>query len=241
MIAAAILIFVVFLTYFVHFYVILGYKISDDSAIWGQLGDYTGGILNPLLSFVSIVLLIKSLTLQNEANISLRTELKNNEKTEKLRSFEALFFNLVDSQKKLFESFRIELMTGEEANQLMGVKAVMTIEDKIEEMREAGGKDLEIKEYLEEIDKNDQIFGLSRAFYTMVMMVTEKLSDAEGFSAKDRKAHFMTLVNFTDFAQLRLIMICIQFMDYYESTKYLRSSVEFKNVVKELGLGYELY
>lgn len=238
--AAALLILVVFLAYFWHFYVILGYKLSDDSAIWGQLGDFSGGVLNPLLSFVTIVLLIKSLTLQNEANLALRSELKNSEKTEKFRSFEVLFFNLVNSQKDLFESFRIDLMEGNNTTQLIGAKAVMKIEDKIEEIRNSGGSNHEIKDYLDNIDKNDQIFGLSRAFYIMVMMVTEKLSDSDGFSAEDRKAHFMTLVNFTDFAQLRLVMICIQFMDY-ESTKYLRSSIEFKKTVEELGLRYELY
>lgn len=239
-IAAALLILLVFFTYFVNFYVILGGGVSDDSAIWGQFADYVGGILNPLLSFVSIVLLIKSLMLQSEANISLRAELKNNEKTEKLRSFETLFFNLVDSQKKLFDSLRIESMEGSEIAQLMGAKAVMKIEDKIEEIRHEGGDDHAIKEYLEMIDEDDQVFGLSRAFYVIVLIVAEKLRDSEGFSAEDRKAHFMTLVNFTDFAQLRLVMISIQFMDY-ESAKYLRSSIEFKKVIEELGLSYELY
>jgi hypothetical protein len=74
----------------------------------------------------------------------------------------------------------------------------------------------------------------------MVMMISEKLSDAEGFKFEDRKAHFLTLVNFTDFSQLRLIMVCVQFMDY-QSTEYLKSSHELKSVIEELGLGYELY
>lgn len=239
-IAATLFILVVFASYFINFYVVLGYRVSDDSAIWGQLGDYAGGMLNPLLSFIAIVLLIKSLTLQNEANISLRTELQNSEKTEKLRSFEALFFNMINSQKDLFESFIIESLTEEGEIQLIGVKAVMKIEDEIEKIRDRGGSDEDVREYLDNIDKSDQIFGLSRAFYIMVMMVTEKLSDSESFSAEDRKAHFLTLVNFTDFAQLRLIMICIQFMSF-ESTKYLRSSIEFKAVIEELRLGYELY
>lgn len=240
MIAAAILIVFVMLFYALHFYFLLGYDLSGDPAVWGQLGDYMGGILNPLLSFVSIVLLIKSLTLQNDANLDLKIELKNNEKTEKVRSFEALFFNLVNAQKNIFDTFSIETTLGGECKEAYGIRAVMAIEDEIEGIRKSGGDDREVQEYLDKMDHDDQIFGISRAFYIMVLMVTEKLSDLEGFSSKDRRAHFLTLVNFTDFAQLRLVMICVQFMDY-ESSKYIRSSSEFKKVVEEIGLSYELY
>jgi len=167
-------------------------------------------------------------------------ELKSNEKTEKLRSFEVLFFNLVNSQKILFDSFKVEFEDDGELACLAGVEAVMKIEGGIEEIRNEGGEDQQVKDYLDRVDGKDQIFGLSRAFYIIVRMTSEKLSDAEGFSSAERKAHFMSLVNFTDFAQLRLVMICIQFMDY-ESTKYLRSSNEFKAAIEELGLRYELY
>jgi len=239
-ISATLIILVVFTSYFINFYVILGYKVSSDSALWAQLGDYAGGMLNPLLSFISIVLLIKSLTLQNEANISLRNELKGSEKTEKLRSFETLYFNMIDSQKKLFESFKIDFDGSNSTNQLANIKAVIEIEDEIGRIRDKTSDDSRVQEYLNKIDSYDQVFGLSRAFYIMVMMVQEKLSDSEGFTSKDRKAHFQTLINFTDFAQIRLIIICIQFMEY-ESTEYLKNSPEFKETIEGLGLSYELY
>lgn len=93
LISATALIAIVYLIYWLHFYVCLDYEASNDPAVWGQFGDYAGGVLNPLLSFISIVLLIKSLVLQHEANGNLKTEIKNGEKTERLRSFEVLFFN----------------------------------------------------------------------------------------------------------------------------------------------------
>jgi len=240
-ISAALIIAFVFAGYFIKFYVSLGYGLSNDPAVWAQLGDYAGGMLNPLLSFVSIVLLIKSLTLQNEANISLRNELKNSEKTENLRSFETLFFNMIDSQKRLFESFKVQMQTVEgESSTFSNVDAVMAIETEIENIQNAGGDDAAVQKHLESIDSQDKIFGLARVFYIMVMVVTDKLSDANGFSVEDRKAHFQTLVNFTDFSQLRLILICVQFMDY-ESSKYIASSIEFKLIIENLGMGYELY
>jgi len=97
-IAAAIAITFVVLSYIYNFYCVLSYSISNDTAVWGQLGDYTGGLLNPILSFITLVLLIKSLSLQNEANLALRKELKNNEKTAKLRLFETQFFNMLNAQ-----------------------------------------------------------------------------------------------------------------------------------------------
>ncbi|WP_020683663.1 hypothetical protein [Marinobacterium rhizophilum] len=239
-IAAAVTIAVVFLSYFIHFYMILGYKISNDSAIWAQLGDYAGGILNPILSFISIVLLIKSLTLQNQANLDLRREIKNNEKTEKLKSFESIFFNMINSQKYLFDTFRIEVSIDEEYVTRTGVEAVIEIENAIEARRENNPNDNIVQEYLDNLDAFDQIFGITRTFYIMVKMISEKLSDSHGFNLEDRNSHFLTLLNFTDFAQLRLIMICVQFMDF-ESVKYLKNNDEFKAVLDETGLSYELY
>jgi len=240
-ITAIALILAVYIIYFVHFFAVLGDEVSNESSIWGQFGDYAGGVLNPFLSFITIVLLIKSLSLQHEANNSLKKEIKNSEKTEKLRSFEVLFFNLIDAQKGLFESFKIKVPDeNDKPEQLVGAKAVIAIEEMIESMRESGKNNQEIADYLCELDEHDQIFGISRAFYILVMVVNEKLTDANGFSSSDRSAHYKTLVNFTDFAQLRLVMMCVQFMEY-ESTKYIRSTHEFANVVGILGLSYEMY
>lgn len=239
-ISALVVIFLVFTLYFINFFVILGYGVSEDSARWGHLGDYVGGILNPILSFISIVLLIKSLAFQIEANETLRNEIKNKEKTEKLRSFETLFFNMINSQKELFDSFSIDFAQVGARDVKHKVNAVIAIEEEIDRLRSEESDDESIRSFLEKLDSEDQIFGLSRAFYIMVKIISDKLSDAEGFEYKDRKPHFLTLVNFTDFAQLRLIMIGIQFMNYHSSV-YLKNNQEFKAILEELDIGYNLY
>lgn len=239
--SAIILIIAVYTVYFANIFIGDSSDVSKDASVWGQFGDYAGGVLNPLLSFITIVLLIKSLTLQYEANRNLKKELRISEKTEKLRSFEVLFFNLLDAQKGLFGSFKIHMP--DESNNLellTGTKAVIFLEEAIESMRESGKSNDEITDYLDKLDEHDQIFGISRAFYILVMVVNEKLKDTDGFSSADRSAHYKTLVNFTDFAQLRLVMMCVQFMDY-ESTKYIRSTHEFADVLDMLGLSYEMY
>jgi hypothetical protein len=235
-VAAVFAIMTVFMSYIVNFYFKLKHTISSDTAVWGQLGDYFGGMLNPLLGFISLVLLIKSLRLQNEANADLRKELINSEKTEKIRSFETLFFNMINSQKVLFDSFKIKTQDAI----MYGSEAVIKIEDVIEDLREQHQDDELIIQFLKNIDSNDQIFGVTRGFYIIVKMITEKLSNDNGFSEEDRKSHLLALVNFTDFSLLRLIMISMQFMSY-PSIEYLRKNSDFNAVLKEVELNYNLY
>lgn len=235
----AIAIFIVYAFYWFVFNHHLEYKLSHDVEVWAQFGDYVGGILNPLLSFITIVLLIKSLSLQNEANSRYINEINNHDRIERLRSFEVLFFNLISSQKNLFDSLKIN-STKNTQEVFICSKAVIYIEENIRNIRSKGGDDNDISNYLENIDSEDQIFGIVRAFYIIVKIISERLSDSEGFSFNERSTHYKALINFTDFAQIRLIMIGIQFMNY-ESTKYLRDSKEFRNVIEELGLNYEMY
>lgn len=229
-------------SYIYQFRFILGYELSTDTSTWGQLGDYTGGLLNPILSFISIVLLIRSLDLQNEANRSLRDELKNSSQTQKKKSFESLFFNMIGSQKELFSSFSLNFPTPGKPLKKTGIEAVLEIECRIEDILSSGleNKGELIKTFLDTIDSNDKIFGIVRAFYIAVKMISDNLSDAEGFCFKDRRHHFLTLINFTDFTQLRLVMIATQFMEFH-STEYLRSCEEFTSCLSDVGLKYDLY
>ena len=239
-VAAAIAIVIVFASYFINFFVLHGYAVSAKTTVWAELGDYAGGLLGPIFSFLSLILLIKSLSLQNEANKSLRDELKNSRQTEKLRSFEALFFNMIASQKELFDSFKIEQIIHGKQKIITASDAVISIEDDIEGFRVHSDNNKEIIEFLEDADSNDQIFGIVRAFYIIVKMISEKLSSDEGFSSIDRCSHLHTLINFTDFSQLRLIMISMQFMDYH-SIQYLKEHEEFNEILKEIDLSYDLY
>jgi len=238
-VAAAVAMAAALTCYVIKFCVILGYGFADDSAIWGQFGDYMGGSLNPILSFISIVLLIKSLNLQNQANLDLREELSDNKKTEKLRSFNALFFNMIDSQKKLLDTFIVSIVP---IGVILrpGVNSIIYIEDEIDRLRKSGADNEVIINFLDEIDGDERIYGILRGFYITTKIVSEKLSDSNGFTIGDRKEHLLTLINFTDFAQLRLIVIAIQFYDTPASS-YLRSNVELNEVLDEVGLGRDLY
>ncbi len=42
------------------------YSFSKNPEHWGQLGDYIGGVLNPILSFVTVIILLTTINIQNK-------------------------------------------------------------------------------------------------------------------------------------------------------------------------------
>lgn len=236
---AALAILIIVLAYLAKFFPIFGTQLSEDTAVWGQFGDYIGGTLNPILSFLSVVLLIKSVSLQTEANNDLKKELKDNEKTENFRAFNVIFFSMIESQRNIFREFKIEF--GEDQlSEKFGNAAVIYIEDKIHELRQAEGNDKKIADFLNELDAEDRIFGVLRAFYITVKTICEKLHSDRGFEVTAAKEQIFTLVNFTEFSQLRLVVIGIQFLDY-KSCNYLKNNDLFLSALAEVNLSIDLY
>ncbi|SHH08248.1 hypothetical protein [Pollutimonas bauzanensis] len=236
-------VFAIFLTtaaYLVHFFLGLGYKISSESSDWGQFGDYFGGVLNPILSFIAIILLIKSLNFQNEANISLRDQLKNNEKVEMVRTFSVLFFNVIVSQKTLLKDLQVNLGSESSPIEVTGTAAILKVEREVEDLRNRGADNAGVTRYLEQIDNLDHIFGMLRSFYVAVKLVSDRLSDENGFDISDRQSQYLALVNLTDFAQIRLILMGIQFMKCHYSS-YMKGNHEFLETLESVNLRTDLY
>ena len=70
---------------------------SNDKGDWGTFGDFVGGVLNPILTFITIVMLINSLKLQREANEQLIKDERRQEKDVLLKRFEDGFYNLISA------------------------------------------------------------------------------------------------------------------------------------------------
>lgn len=49
----------------IYFVVRIGLTPTRDPAVWGAFGDFLGGTLNPILSLITIVLLVNSIRIQN--------------------------------------------------------------------------------------------------------------------------------------------------------------------------------
>jgi hypothetical protein len=104
---------VVFTFYFMEF----NGGFSSQNADWGTFGDFIGGTLNPLLSFLGLIALLLTIVLQSKELESTRKELERSalaqEKTESVLSeqaktqvkqqFEGTFFSLLDQHNKALE------------------------------------------------------------------------------------------------------------------------------------------
>lgn len=227
-------IFSIAIIYFIYFNLIMGYPFSSSADEWSGFGDYFGGILNPILSFIAVVLLIKSLHAQNDANQCLIHELENNDKSENLRKFENLFFNLIGSQRDLYKGLKLNVPIQHKVNELEAEKALFIIDSRIEYLKETGGVIGDIKSYIVSIDREDRIYSLIRAFSLIVRLISERLSNDKKFELEDRQLYFTMLINLTDFTHLRLVLFGMMYLDCYPA-EYLKEHIEFIEILRKLG------
>lgn len=64
---------------------------------WGTFGDFIGGTLNPIIGFISILLLFATWKLTRKTLDFTREELKNSNQLLLSQQFDSLFFNLLES------------------------------------------------------------------------------------------------------------------------------------------------
>ena len=111
---ATLVIVIIPILYFYQFSVVLNYPWSKDQDVWSDFGSFLGGTISPILSFITIFLLIQSLNHQNLANEKLTEQLESNIENENLRTFENLFFNLIGLQKDIYNRFKIYVLVNNE-------------------------------------------------------------------------------------------------------------------------------
>lgn len=195
--------------------------ISASKEVWGQFGDYVGGVINPLLSFVTIILLIRSLNEQQAANRSLIEESNRQEKLDDFKRFESKFYNLIELQHKGFELFFIYTKPTAGSlgliSKLEGNIASDFIEKRVMSMVDDQESHDDIRKEIEEYDSHENLFSITRRFYLLVKLIDEKLEP------KYREEYYETLINLTDVKLLTLICIMVSYYDY-DSIKYIRSS-----------------
>lgn len=194
--------------------------VSQKTDVWGQFGDYVGGVLNPILSFISIYLLINSLSLQRQANTSLVDEIKRQEKLEDFKKFEFRFFHLVDSLDKTFSRFKVCIGDIEDKDdgtleEYKGGAAVTYIEDSIIVLVDELVDKKTIIEWLDDIDSDDCLFSVVRRFYLIVKLINESEFDNEDYQEM--------LINLTDIKIITLIAIACSYYEW-EIVNYINHS-----------------
>ena len=76
---------------------------SSDQAVWGQFGDFLGGVVNPMVGLVTIVLLLATLRSQQEA---LGQTKLSNLKSDLFRSAEQVFQEMKEAEQRLIKLTR---------------------------------------------------------------------------------------------------------------------------------------
>ncbi|EJB4434142.1 hypothetical protein [Escherichia coli] len=211
--------------------------LSEDKEIWGQFGDYFGGVLNPILSFISILLLIKSVKMQLTANECLINETKRQEFLDKRKSFEFQFYNLINAQKSAFDDFSLIFPSPSGDFEVKKVNAVNKLEQLIKTSIQRGIAEDALIKIIESLDdkSDDKMFSFARRFYLAVKLVDNEVITENGFDEQDKHMYIETLINLSDFAMVRLICIIIAYLSW-PNVVYLKKSPEVMGVIKSTGL-----
>ena len=97
---------VAFIWYFMYF----NGEISQKQEIWGVFGDYIGGILNPVFSFLALVALLLTIVLQSKELEETRKELK---RTADANTAQVKYFS---SQQKREDIYKLIIKLSERIN-----------------------------------------------------------------------------------------------------------------------------
>jgi hypothetical protein len=86
----------------------------DSAQYWGQIGDFIGGVLNPLLSFCALVAVLYNVSLQREELSLARKDAKEAQLIQvkqssifETQNFESVFFRLLDVHSRLASSAKV--------------------------------------------------------------------------------------------------------------------------------------
>ena len=90
-------------------------SVTNDSATWGTFGDYLGGTLNPIISFLALIGLLYTIHQQAQELQATREELKQAAEQQhrqadifNLQQFESTFFSLLEQHNKVLERIEVE-------------------------------------------------------------------------------------------------------------------------------------
>ncbi len=187
--------------------------LSNDKGEWGTFGDFVGGVLNPILTFITIVMLINSLKLQREANEQLIKDERRQEKDVLLKRFEDGFYNLISSEREEFGCFTISLNDKEYRSSAAVSKLEEATWDFIEKkINENGRCEIEdVRNYINAIDEDSSmaIFSMVRCVYVVFKVVKDKCP-------KEHQDYYLDIfMNMLPVKLVNLVALMSVYMDWH--------------------------
>lgn len=209
----------VFFSYFYWFKMTLSFHTSHSPEVWGQFGDFIGGLLNPILSFITVMILIVT-------SLHQQKQYENSEKRELNKRFDDRFYGMINYQRSFADEFKCKLPSGEDANLS---ELVLYMEKMI--------FDTDNHDEINTIQHKENIFPLIRSFYILIKMVNEANDDS--IDDKDMDKYYEWLVNLSNFHLVKLVLLCVFYYEDISSFEYIKSSHRF--IVKISKLGWKTY
>lgn len=198
------------------FFVHLSRSLSSSGEQWGQFGDFFGGVLNPILSFITICILIKTSIYQEKHNSLL-------EQRERIKRFEDRFYGMMGQVKNNFDKLTMNL-NGEE--KIDGKKILKIMEDAIFSNNQT--------EFLNTNSFKENIFPVVRQFYLLLKMLETEYARGD-ISDESILDYNLWLINSTDYDILRFVILSSYYYDTIQASKFIVGNKRFIDEVKRLG------
>lgn len=135
--------------------------LSGSQGDWGTFGDFTGGVVNPLLNFITIYILITQFK-------TVKDDLDRQRSDEKIKTFESSFFSFTTIALNEYKTFEIK------ADQICyrGPESVGYIENFFEYQSQLGA---DVGKKFNELDQSvhDGIYSLVSSFCVVFKLIED--------------------------------------------------------------------
>jgi hypothetical protein len=154
-------------------------KLADDPEVWGQFGDYLGGLLNPLIAFLAFYWLTQSVLLQKQELTETKDALRDSADSQSRQAFLAAKTAEINALSALLASHNSDL------SQLHNEARFLSEQSGRYVIYTINGRSITQQQALEELDFLRQ--RIEEAFHERqaVMLKLDSMLDTGFYSAKD--------------------------------------------------------
>lgn len=111
--------------FFAYFHSFGDLGLSNRQDIWGQFGDFVGGTVNPILSFLSLIALVLTVTLQSRQLTIAKEELENSK--QELAATREELKRSTDAQRQTAKALQEQAKHAEISARLSALRAALDV------------------------------------------------------------------------------------------------------------------
>jgi hypothetical protein len=190
---------------------------------WGQFGSYFGGIVTPFISFVSLLAILKTVSLQQESIKKTEADAKENKdfadeqrKALNLQRFETTFFNMLNQINLIMDSYKTGNKEGSDYFKGLINKLYEHIDKG--ELKLEEGNQTEIDRYFKALSLITDFGNLTKHIYNIIKLINsaqETIDSTEnyfdilfGFLSNSQKLFFNACYFSSFFKKEKELLAC---------------------------------